>query len=410
MGYWLRWGNSGNETRATVGSSEGCQVRHGFDAEIVVWWEKDGNVVTPRTTRHRGCVLIVSATADSAGMSSSHMLRHPDKSFAWCFTPQDLGRSLREHLLQPASGYGCQQPDTRPGVAGRVRRVVDMSKDTALDYSGRDDRELAPSIDQGRNPLRAVLLLVSAIEESPEVRNSRRTYDETRLNELAASIRENGVLQPVLVCPIGGDRYQVIAGNRRLKAAMRAGLEHIPAIVKEHADDTTRSIWNLVENIQRVDLSAKDRVEAIRQLASVGLGVRDISRRTGLTPATISKWVRLAEKPTVMEALEGGRIDIFRAMQLAPINDPRQQEMLLTQAPKLSKEDFSRLARQLVSGQGSFSVDDGRLADIDRKLALVRDVSPTGLAHLRRIVAAASELLISVDGEAGVAQLRALAR
>jgi ParB/RepB/Spo0J family partition protein len=285
-----------------------------------------------------------------------------------------------------------------------------MSTPTALDYSARDDRELAASIDQGRHPLRAVLLLVSAIEESPEIRNSRRTYDETRLNELAASIRENGVLQPVLVCSIGGDRYQVIAGNRRLKAAMRAGLERIPAVVKEHADDTTRSIWNLVENIQRVNLSAKDRVEAIRQLASLGLGVREISRRTGLTPATISKWVRLAEKPSVMEALEAGRIDIFRAMQLAPINDPRQQEMLLTQAPKLSKEDFSTLARQLVSGQGSFSVDDSRLADIDRKLALVRDVSPIGLGHLRRIVATASELLISVDREAGVAQLRALVR
>src|SRR5438876_8957498 len=145
--------------------------------------------------------------------------------------------------------------------------------------------------------MRTVFLLVSDIDESPGARNSRRTYDETRLNELAASIVENGVLQPILVTPSGGDRYQVIAGNRRLKAAMRAGLERIPAVIKQHVDETTRSIWNLVENIQRVDLSAKERVDAIRQLALIGLGVREISRRTGLTPATISKWVRLAEKP-----------------------------------------------------------------------------------------------------------------
>ena len=244
----------------------------------------------------------------------------------------------------------------------RVRRVVDLSTIGTLDYNATDDRELAAAIDQARHPMRTVFLPVEAIDESPGARNSRRTYDETRLNELAASIAENGVLQAILVTPAEGDRYQVIAGNRRLKAAIRAGLERIPAIVKEHVDETTRSIWNLVENIQRVDLSAKERVEAIRQLASLGLGVRDISRRTGLTPATISKWVRLAEKPVVMQALEAGRIDIFRAMQMAPIKDIAHQEVLLTQASKLSKQDFSALAQQFVSGQPSFCLDDGRLA------------------------------------------------
>jgi len=288
----------------------------------------------------------------------------------------------------------------------KVRRVVDLSTVGALDYSPSDERELAAAIDQARHPMSSVFLLVSDIDESPGARNSRRTYDETRLNELAASIVENGVLQPILVTPSAGDRYQVIAGNRRLKATIRAGLERIPAVIKQHVDETTRSIWNLVENIQRVDLSAKERVEAIRQLASLGLGVREISRRTGLTPATISKWVRLAEKPAVMEALEKGRIDIFRAMQMAPIKDPVQQEALLAQASGLSKQDFSALAQHMVSGQSSFSVDDGRLADVDRKLALVRQLTPVGVAHLQRIITTAVALLATLEGSAAVAELK----
>jgi ParB family chromosome partitioning protein len=274
----------------------------------------------------------------------------------------------------------------------RVRRVVDLGTVAALDYSTSDERELVTAIDQARHPMRTVFLPVEAIDESPGTRNSRRTYDEPRLNELAASIAENGVLQPILVAPIAGNRYQVIAGNRRLKASVRAGLQRIPAIVKDNADDTTRSIWNLVENIQRVDLSAKERVDAIRHLAAVGLGIREISRRTGLSPATISKWVRLAEKPAVMQALEAGQIDIFRAMQLAPINDAAQQEKLLAQA-SLSKQDFSVLAHEFASGQPSFCLDDGRLADVDRKLALVRHVTPVGRSHLQRIVTTALKLL-----------------
>jgi ParB family chromosome partitioning protein len=277
--------------------------------------------------------------------------------------------------------------------------VVDLGTVAALDYSSTDERELVTAIDQARHPMRTVFLPVEAIDESPGTRNSRRTYDEPRLNELAASIAENGVLQPILVTPAEGNRYQVIAGNRRLKASIRAGLQRIPAIVKEHADDTTRSIWNLVENIQRVDLSAKERVDAIRQLASLGLGIREISRRTGLTPATISKWVRLAEKPIVMQALETGRVDIFRAMQLAPIKDAEQQEQLLTQAARLSKRDFSALAHEYASGQPAFCLDDGRLADVDRKLALVRHVTPVGKSHLQRIVTTASKLLALAKGQ-----------
>jgi ParB family chromosome partitioning protein len=142
---------------------------------------------------------------------------------------------------------------------------------------------------------------------------------------LAASIQVHGVLQPIIVAP-DGDGYEVIAGNRRLKAAVRAGLVRIPAIVKPHLDDHSKYLINLVENIQRVDLNAKERVEAIRHLASSGLGVREISRGTGLAPSTISRWIRIAGNQPVAQAMEEGRVDIFRAVQLVRVQDPERVE------------------------------------------------------------------------------------
>ncbi len=243
------------------------------------------------------------------------------------------------------------------------------------------------------------LLMVASVSESPEARNSRRGYDEGKLNELASSIQTHGVLQPILVAP-KDDGYEVIAGNRRLKAAIRAGLERIPAIIKPHLDDDTKYLINLVENIQRVDLSAKERVEAIRQLATSGLGVREISRGTGLAPSTISRWIKIAANAPVAHAMEEGRLDIFRAMQLARVQDPERVEELIRAAHSVTPNDFVALVRSVANSNTTYCLDDGRLADVDRKLALVREVTPVGLAHLKRIAERALELLRDAERKA----------
>src|SRR5579859_7787709 len=247
-------------------------------------------------------------------------------------------------------------------------------------------------LDEAQGGRGQVLLPVLSITESPEARNSRRKYDEAKLNELAASMQTYGVLQPIIVAPVG-DGYEVIAGNRRLKAAVRAGLERIPAIIKSHRDAETKYLINLVENIQRVDLSAKERVEAIRQLASSGLGVREISRGTGLAPSTISRWIRIAGNEPVARAMEEGRLDIFRAMQLARVHDPDQVQKLIGVAHETPPNEFVALIQSVANSNTSYCVDDGRLADVDRKLALVREVTPVGLAHLRRIAERALQLI-----------------
>jgi ParB/RepB/Spo0J family partition protein len=265
--------------------------------------------------------------------------------------------------------------------------------DRPLDDGER--RALLVEAERALHPIHVANLPVWQIVETPEARNSRRGYDEAKLNELAASIREHGVLQPILVTP-DGDGYRVIAGNRRLKATIRAGLESIPALVKTQVDEHRQFFLNLVENVQRVDLSGKERVEAIRLLAASGLGVREISRGTGISPGTISRWLHIADRPLLAQALEEERLDIARAMTLAPVKDASALARLIEEAPATPRADLTA-AVQSVLQQNSYCLDDGRLGDVDRKLALVRTVTDVGAAHLQRIQARVTELLAQIE-------------
>jgi len=112
-------------------------------------------------------------------------------------------------------------------------------------------------------PLRLTDIPVSAITSNPH--QPRRAFDEETLAALTASVRELGVLQPILVRPIGDDRYELVAGERRWRAAKRAGLPSVPAIVRD-VDDTTSLEHALVENIHRQDLNALEEAAAYQQL------------------------------------------------------------------------------------------------------------------------------------------------
>jgi hypothetical protein len=103
-----------------------------------------------------------------------------------------------------------------------------------------------------------------------------------------------------------------------------------------------------------------------------------------------------------MSALEHGRIDIARAQYLAPLQDDARLAELFEQAPALSMSEFARLAQSVVVNNTSYTVDDGRLADIDRKLAKIRTITSVGLAHLDRILARVLELRSQAQVDAGI--------
>jgi ParB family chromosome partitioning protein len=250
---------------------------------------------------------------------------------------------------------------------------------------------LEAQVERARHPTGASFLSLDQIDPSPEARNSRRRYDESAINELAMSIQEHGVLQPILVSPKDDGRYDTIFGNRRLLAAHRAQLTVIPAMVRPNLSERQKFVWNLVENIQRVDLSPKERVASILALADSGMGVREISRGTGKAPGTISRWLRVANKPAVVKALEEERIGLSHAQYLAPIDDPGRIDELLAEASSLTPHEFARRAQSVVSNN-TYCVDDGRLVDIEGKLAKVRTVTPIGAQVLDRIINRALEL------------------
>jgi ParB family chromosome partitioning protein len=255
-------------------------------------------------------------------------------------------------------------------------------------------------------PVKVAWIGVGEIDETPPELNSRQTYDEASINELATSIQEVGLLQPVCVRPQGA-RYTLVFGMRRFKAAIRAGLAEVPCTIQV-ADDDHAFLLNSVENLHQKQLSGTERVRTIERLAATNLGVREIGRRTGFSHATISKWLRLADKPIVLEALQEERLDIARAMALAPVRDEQRVAELVAAAPSTPQAAFYELAKAAAQG-GSLGTtyvaaqDDARLADAKRKLSLVRVVSPLGRATLLEIRELVAMLLEQADADRSAA-------
>lgn len=170
-------------------------------------------------------------------------------------------------------------------------------------------------------------LPVTSIAPNPQ--QPRTTFDEESLSALTASVRELGVLQPVLVRQAENGSYQLIAGERRWRAAKRAGLQMVPAIVRT-ADDTASLQQALVENLQREDLSALDEAAAYQQLIEdFQLTHEEVATRVGKSRAAVSNALRLFQlPPQVQKLLVDGSISAGHARALLGTPDRAYQEAL----------------------------------------------------------------------------------
>ncbi|HSL31245.1 MAG TPA: ParB/RepB/Spo0J family partition protein [Anaerolineales bacterium] len=174
---------------------------------------------------------------------------------------------------------------------------------------------------------------VDSIERNP--RQPREKFDSEELDRLAESIREHGVIQPLIVSPGKNGSYILVAGERRLQAARRAGLTTVPVVIR-HATDQQLLELALIENIQRADLNAIEEAEAYQQLAKeFKLSHEAIAARVGKNRSTITNTMLLLDSPAaVKQALVDGRISEghARAMRTLPA---RAQEELLKQIIQL---------------------------------------------------------------------------
>jgi ParB family chromosome partitioning protein len=195
----------------------------------------------------------------------------------------------------------------QPGIGRGLRAILSVSDEAQ--GSGPDLRELP-------------LDLIVANPKQPRVR-----FDDATLNGLADSVRERGVLQPVLVRPRAGGGYELVAGERRWRAAKIAELQSIPAVITERADADTLELA-LIENMAREDLSPVEEARACAALEEeLGLTREEVGRRVGRSRSAVSNLVRLLDLPDdVLELLQQGALSAGhgRALLLAEDHDARK--------------------------------------------------------------------------------------
>ena len=195
----------------------------------------------------------------------------------------------------------------------------------------------------------------------------RTRFDEESLEELAASIRQLGIVQPLTVRETGNGRYQLIAGERRLRAAKIAGLTHIPAFIRT-ADDQGMLEMALVENIQREDLDAIEvAISYSRLVEECRLTQEQLSERVGKQRSTVANYLRLLKLPAEIQlGIKNKQITMGHARTLINIEDPKQQINVFY---KIIDEDLSvRAAEELVRTLQAGSLKDPVKAVRKKKL------------------------------------------
>lgn len=195
-------------------------------------------------------------------------------------------------------------------------------------------------------------IAIDQIRPNPD--QPRRSFDEEALDELAASIRELGIIQPLSLRKTGADSYQIIAGERRYRAAQRAGLTSVPAYIRT-ANDAELTEMALIENIQREDLNAIEIALTFRKLLDqYDLTQERLSERIGKKRATIANFLRLLKLPAEVQlGLRDKRVDMGHARALLSISDPGLQLKLYNEILKhgLSVRRVEELAKAYENGE-----------------------------------------------------------
>ncbi|MTT31061.1 nucleoid occlusion protein [Terrilactibacillus sp. BCM23-1] len=160
----------------------------------------------------------------------------------------------------------------------------------------------------------------------------RSVFNEDKLKELAQTIETHGIIQPIVLRPIQGDKYEIIAGERRWRAVTFLGWENVPAIIKEFNDAETAAVA-LIENLQREELTAIEEAMAYEKLIDIhGLTQESLAQRLGKGQSTIANKLRLLKLPSLIQnALLEKRITERHARALIVLKDPEKQEKVLNE-------------------------------------------------------------------------------
>lgn len=214
---------------------------------------------------------------------------------------------------------------------------------------GRGLGALIPQLEAG---MEAEVRRIPVTDIVPGLVQPRRGFDEGRLAELADSIRQHGVVQPLLVRP-RGDRYELVAGERRWRAAQIAGLDEVPAMVRSLEDAEALKIA-LVENLQREDLNPLEEAEAYSRLVEeFDMTQEEVSAAVGKSRPVVANTLRLLQLPApIRQAIAEGELSAGHGRALLGVTDPRAQSALFDQVLKqgLTVRQLEKLAERWRSG------------------------------------------------------------
>jgi len=187
----------------------------------------------------------------------------------------------------------------------------------------------------------------------------RTSFDEERLEQLAQSIRANGIIQPLLVRRLSSDRYQLVAGERRWRAAQRAGLHRVPCVVKEIPEDKMLELA-LIENIQRQELNAIEEAQAYKRLIeTLGLTQEMVAQRVGRDRTFITNYLRLLRLPEdIQRMVEAEQLSMGHARALLGVDEPEIQRKLAKEVSEkgLSVRQTERAIKRIVEGEETETV------------------------------------------------------
>lgn len=187
----------------------------------------------------------------------------------------------------------------------------------------------------------------------PNSLQPRTNFDEERLENLAQSIRSNGIIQPLVIRRQDGGRYQLIAGERRWRAAQRAGLQRVPAIVRDIPEDKILELA-LIENIQRQELNAIEEAQAYKRLIeTLGLTQEVVAQRVGRDRTFITNYLRLLRLPEDIQRLvEQEKLSMGHARALLGVDDPDVQRRVARNIVEqgMSVRDTERAIKRIING------------------------------------------------------------
>jgi len=218
----------------------------------------------------------------------------------------------------------------------------------ALISTARQQREASPASSAEASPESSNLKEIRLADITPNRFQPRRTFTEAELAELEASVRTNGLLQPIVVRGIGGGKWELVAGERRFRAVTRLGWSEVPAVVRDF-DDRAMLTLALVENLQRADLNPLEEAEGYQRLIDeFGLTQLQVAEAVGKDRTSVTNLLRVLNlPPSIRQLIESRQITAGHARALLPIKDERRQLALANEivAHQLSVREAEARAR-----------------------------------------------------------------